>query len=327
MLSGNSQSGSWPNSIKEGCSLNLIHLHGNQITGRSPRSLTRCHELLLLNVRRNYVMDSFSWWLGELPELGVLVLRSNQLYGPLPSVEENSTTKYLQIVDLAENRFNGALPTNLFQSSKLVTDPAGRGGDDTLGAPLVEEPFPPNYEFVVDVAMKELYMNLPEITAGFVLIDLSNNRFHGPIPKTIGKLLLLHVLNMSHNDTTRSPRVARPLVEQPLRGDPAGVGVVFEVPRVPGLLHVQQHSFQGNSGLYGYPLPVHCDLTDSSSKSPAPAPPSAPSPSESYGDKFEVLGFAAAILRRPVISGANGGTATTSQPYSETIRLLARCIC
>lgn len=77
MLSGNNLSGSWPDNFKEGCSLQLIHLRENRITGRLPRSLTRCRELLTLNIGHNFIVDSFPSWLGELPKLGVLVLRSN----------------------------------------------------------------------------------------------------------------------------------------------------------------------------------------------------------------------------------------------------------
>lgn len=55
-----------------------------------------------------------------------------QLYGSLPSLEEDSITGYfqnLQIVDLAKNMLSGSLPKNLFQWSKPMTDPVGRGGD------------------------------------------------------------------------------------------------------------------------------------------------------------------------------------------------------
>lgn len=50
--------------------------------------------------------------------------------------------------------------------------------------------------------MKELYINVSEIQTDFVLIDLSDNRFNGLIPTTIGKLSVLHVLNMSGNSFT-----------------------------------------------------------------------------------------------------------------------------
>jgi Leucine-rich repeat (LRR) protein len=130
-LRGNHLTEVWPDNVEEGCSLHLINLSTNQIAGPLPRSLSSCQELVFLDVGENFITDSFPYRIGELPNLCILVLRSNQFYGSLSSIDENSTLEYfqdLQIIDIANNKFNGALPTNLFQNSKFMTHPTGGGG-------------------------------------------------------------------------------------------------------------------------------------------------------------------------------------------------------
>jgi hypothetical protein len=47
--------------------------------------------------------------------------------------------------------------------------------------------------------MKQQYMKMLLTSSDKVMIDLSNNRFSGPIPKTVGNLTALVMLNMSRN--------------------------------------------------------------------------------------------------------------------------------
>nr|CAB3483379.1 unnamed protein product [Digitaria exilis] len=203
-LSRNQFSGALGEFSNPSLTLVEVDLSVNQLGGPVPKSFARLAALESLSLDHNYFTDTFPSWIGELPHLRVLVLRSNQLYGSLSSLEENLTMEYfqdLQIIDIGNNTLNGALPTNLFQSSKLMTHPAGSGGGIYATSPESDEWFRP-YLIVVNVAMKELYIDVSKIQADFVLIDLSHNRFHGPIPTTIGKLSALHVLNMSGNAFT-----------------------------------------------------------------------------------------------------------------------------
>ncbi|RCV31703.1 hypothetical protein SETIT_6G199300v2 [Setaria italica] len=338
-LRGNHLTGVWPDNVEEGCSLHLIDLSRNQITGHLPRSLSSCQELVFLDVGENFITDSFPYWTGELPNLRILVLRSNQFYGSLPSIEENSTLEYfqdLQIIDIANNRFNGALPTNLFQNSKLMIHPAGSGGGIYATSPESEEWFCP-YLLVVDIEMKELYIDVSEIQTDFVLIDLSHNRFHGLIPTTIGKLSALHVLNMSGNSFTGEiPHELGNLVHlesldlswNRLSGEiPQELAMSLtslewlnlsyntlsgRIPSGPQISTFPSSSFQGNEGLYGCPLPIQCTLAGSPPKDPKPFTPLA---SKSKGERFDDImlhlfiglgfggGFSAAVMVRLVYSG------------------------
>ncbi|KAF8758084.1 hypothetical protein HU200_010747 [Digitaria exilis] len=290
-------------------------LANTTITGHLPRSLSNCQELIFLDIGENFITDTFPSWIGELPHLRVLVLRSNQLYGSLSSLEENLTMEYfqdLQIIDIGNNTLNGALPTNLFQSSKLMTHPAGSGGGIYATSPESDEWFRP-YLIVVNVAMKELYIDVSKIQADFVLIDLSHNRFHGPIPTTIGKLSALHVLNMSGNAFTGVIPEELALSLTSLEWINLSYNTLSgRIPSGPQFSTFPSSSFQGNEELYGCPLPIQCTLKGSSPKDPAP---STPSMSKSKGDWFDDImlhlfiglgfgvGFSTAVMVRLVYSG------------------------
>ena len=58
------------------------------------------------------------------------------------------------------------------------------------------------YEDSIRVTNKGMEMELVKILTIFIAIDLSNNRFYGEIPNTMGNLKVLVVLNLSSNSFT-----------------------------------------------------------------------------------------------------------------------------
>nr|XP_015897471.2 receptor-like protein 33 [Ziziphus jujuba var. spinosa] len=56
-----------------------------------------------------------------------------------------------------------------------------------------------SYEDAVTIINKGLEMELAKIPKGFTPIDFSSNNFHGKIPKELGLLRALIVLNLSNN--------------------------------------------------------------------------------------------------------------------------------
>ncbi|CAN6921475.1 unnamed protein product [Brassica oleracea] len=100
--------GGLPETIFE--NLRTLDVGHNQLTGKLPRSLIHFSSLEVLNVESNTINDTFPFWLSSLPQLKVLVLRSNAFHGPM------HTTSFpkLQIIDISHNHFNGALPSNYF---------------------------------------------------------------------------------------------------------------------------------------------------------------------------------------------------------------------
>lgn len=51
-------------------------------------------ELQILDLGDNHLNDTFPMWLGTLPELQVLSLRSNKLYGSTSSRTENMVPQF-----------------------------------------------------------------------------------------------------------------------------------------------------------------------------------------------------------------------------------------
>lgn len=92
------------------CNLTSLNLNGNRLEGPLPLSLVNCHHLEVLDVGNNQINDNFPNWLEILPELQVLILRSNRFWGP---VGDNTTIvpfPRLRIIDLSHNEFTGVLP-------------------------------------------------------------------------------------------------------------------------------------------------------------------------------------------------------------------------
>jgi len=351
-LRGNRLEGTWPQEMDGTCRLEAVDLHGNQIRGRLPRWLANCKELNGLDVGGNNFMDSFPSWLGNLPHLRVLILRSNQFYGPVTTVtmdphshrKNHSRSAYfssLQIIDLADNGFTGVLPPGLFYSFKTMAQAStvhkvrevtviGEQGETDIH----QEPRNP-----VEVAMKQQYMRmLEDQQLDLMLIDLSNNRFSGSIPRTVGNLTALLVLNLSRNAFTGEIPAEIGRLSQVESLDLSWNHLTGEIPQSLASLTALEwlnlsyndlsgsipsgtqfstfpsSSFQGgNRGLYGCPLPVQCNLTRPPSAAKAPPPLHVPG-GEPADHRSQVvvlclfvgsgfgLGFALAIVLQVVCS-------------------------
>ncbi|KAB2095655.1 hypothetical protein ES319_A01G053600v1 [Gossypium barbadense] len=170
--------------------LRYLALNENQLEGILPLSLINCSELVLLNVANNNLSDTFPHWLGMLPKLQALILRSNRFHG---SIQVSSTTfsfSRLQMVDLSHNDFTGLLPTEFFQNLKALKEEVGHEYD------LL------SYSVLLTIKGLVLEFKIKALMPIFTSIDLSDNGFHGEIPKAVGELRMLHALNLSSNCLT-----------------------------------------------------------------------------------------------------------------------------
>jgi Leucine-rich repeat (LRR) protein len=155
--------------------------------------LVNCKELEVLDVGNNKINDTFPRWLETLPELRVLVLRSNNFHGIIGNPKTKISFPNLRIIDLSHNEFHGLLPTNFFKHIKAMMNMnANKGELKYMGDDY--------YQDFVTVAMKGIFIEIVKIQTLFTTIDFSNNSFKGEIPKSIGKLRSLKGLNFSHNN-------------------------------------------------------------------------------------------------------------------------------
>uniref|UniRef100_A0ACD5TRA8 Uncharacterized protein n=2 Tax=Avena sativa TaxID=4498 RepID=A0ACD5TRA8_AVESA len=187
-----------PKHIGEGCMLQTIDLNNNRIEGKIPRSLSNCRSLEVLDIGRNQIHDSFPYWLGKMSNLRILILRSNQFYGSIggPTESDAISTHFssLQIIDVASNNFSGSLNSKWFD--KLETMMANASGE---GDALAFDNSIPGGYYQESLTFKGIDLTFTRILSTFKMIDFSNNMFDGHIPESIGKLVALHGLNMSHN--------------------------------------------------------------------------------------------------------------------------------
>ncbi|XP_071723560.1 receptor-like protein 6 [Rutidosis leptorrhynchoides] len=113
-LKVNNFHGSIPEVLLRGTQLTMIDLSDNQLQGKLPRSLANCKMLKFINFANNLIVDTFPSWLGSLPELHVLILRSNKFHGVIERPKSSSTFLKLRILDLSINAFTGKLPMEFF---------------------------------------------------------------------------------------------------------------------------------------------------------------------------------------------------------------------
>ena len=96
--------------------LRVIDLGENQFQGQIARSFAKCMMLEHFVLGNNQIDHSFPFWLGALPQLQVLILRSNIFHGAIGSWHSNFRFPKLRIVDLSDNKFIGDFPSEYFQN-------------------------------------------------------------------------------------------------------------------------------------------------------------------------------------------------------------------
>uniref|UniRef100_A0A0D9XXU4 non-specific serine/threonine protein kinase n=1 Tax=Leersia perrieri TaxID=77586 RepID=A0A0D9XXU4_9ORYZ len=283
-LKGNKLDRKLPDSIKEGCALEALDLSDNLIEGKIPRSLIACRNLEILDIGSNQISDSFPCWMSKLPKLQVLVLKSNKFTGQVMDHSNildgnNCNFTQLRIADMASNNFSGMLPEAWF---KMLKSMMVRSDNETL---VMENRYNrgQKYQFTATVTYKGRYMTISKILRTLVLIDVSNNAFHGTIPGTIGELVLLRGLNMSHNALVGPIPTQFGRLNQLESLDLSSNGLSGEIPKVLSSLSFlstlnlsynrlvgripdsnqfstfSNSSFLGNTGLCGPPLSKQCD--------------------------------------------------------------------
>ncbi|XP_063947321.1 receptor-like protein 9DC3 [Daucus carota subsp. sativus] len=211
-------------------------MNSNNIEGSVPLALANCTQLQILDFGNNKLKDTFPWWLVALPKLQILVLRSNRLHGNLSvgNVIKHPFPK-LRIMDLSHNRFSGNLPINFFDNFKDMADSDQRIGVNTT---IVGDSY---YEASISLVVKGEDLEVKRILYIYTSIDLSSNKFTGGVPKVLGELKSLRLLNLSDNKLTGHI--------------PSLLG---SIPQGRQLDTMSNDSYLGNLALCGFPLTKKC---------------------------------------------------------------------
>ncbi|KAB2033059.1 hypothetical protein ES319_D05G422400v1 [Gossypium barbadense] len=192
--------GTIPPKFAKGCRLTNFNLNGNLLEGPLTPSILNCRGLEVLDLGNNKINDTFPHWLGSLPQLQVLVLKSNHMHGSLCVNSSKSSPFFskIQIFDLSSNYFSGPLPVRYINSFKAIINVEKIGS--TVSYMGVNDDGGDFYTYSIGIVMKGRDMELVKIFTMWMIIDLSNNQFEGGIPEVFGKLNLLKGLNLSHNN-------------------------------------------------------------------------------------------------------------------------------
>ncbi|XP_050206669.1 receptor-like protein 7 [Mercurialis annua] len=201
-LKKNSFQGIIPSMWRNGFKIKMISMSHNQLQGPLPRSLLNCSSLEMVDFGRNQIIDAFPSWLGSLPDLRILILRSNGFYGTMENLVATGFTN-LRVIDLSNNHFSGKIPSEFLQIWNVMKV------RNTSHMTYMQDNMRPNSSFVYsyfgfyDYSMtlynKGLELNYMKIPDILVAIDFSNNKFQGEIPDIMRNLKGLQLLNLSRN--------------------------------------------------------------------------------------------------------------------------------
>ncbi|KAL0917925.1 hypothetical protein M5K25_013034 [Dendrobium thyrsiflorum] len=297
--------------INARCLENLI-LDNNGLSGLIPNGLRNCTNLNWISITSNHLTGPIPPWIGNLSNLAILKLGNNSLSGPIPP--ELGDCRSLIWLDLNSNQLNGNIPPTISNQSGdiavgLVTgkrfvylknDGSShcRGSGNLLefaGIRREELHRLPSFRIC---NFTRVYMGSTQYTfnnnGSMIFLDLSYNELEGPIPKEIGKLYYLSVLNLGHNhlSTVIPPELgnlhslgvldlSHNALEGPIPSSFSSLSMLSDIdlsnnklngtiPVLGQLATFPRFRYENNSGLCGFPLAA-CGgnpSTDSGNKNP-----------------------------------------------------------
>ncbi|XP_022735519.1 receptor-like protein 12 [Durio zibethinus] len=270
-----------PPTFTKGCQLKSLNLNGNQLEGPLTRSILNCRGPEVLDLGDNKINVTFPHWLGSLPELQVLVLRSNQLHGSIQDNRSGLSFSKIQIFDISSNSFSGALPVRYLKNFKaMINLTKDESAMQYIGSSNGYDLRFCSYS--IGIVIKGVEMEVVKIFTKLTTIDLSNNKFRGEIPKVIGNLNSLKGLNLSHNNLSgsiptsignliglewldlSSNKLVGTIPERLLDLTSLSVFNVSEnhlqgqVPQGKQFNTFENDSYDGNEGLCGFPVSKGC---------------------------------------------------------------------
>ncbi|CAI9271919.1 unnamed protein product [Lactuca saligna] len=198
---------------------NLI-LDFNYLTGSIPASLSNCTNLNWISLSNNRLGGEIPAALGQLSNLAILKLGNNSFSGNIPP--ELGDCKSLVWLDLNTNQLTGTIPPALFKQSGYIAAAylTGKpfiyikndGSKQCHGAGNLLEFGGIRREDLDRISSRHpcnftrLYLGITEPNfnhnGSMIFFDLSYNKLEGGIPKELGLMYYLFILNLGHNDLT-----------------------------------------------------------------------------------------------------------------------------
>ncbi|CAK8567678.1 unnamed protein product [Lathyrus sativus] len=191
-LSKNNFHGQIPIQFSHFTLLNVIQLAFNNLSGSLPPQLGQLHNLVSLDFSVNNLTGEIPSTFGNLFSLRNLSMARNKFVGEIPI--ELGNLHNLSRLQLSENNFTGKFPTSIFFNlSSLVFLSLTK---NNLSGELPQN-FGDAFPNLTTLALatnrfEGVLPNSISNSSHLQIIDLSNNRFHGPIP------LFNNLKNLTH---------------------------------------------------------------------------------------------------------------------------------
>ncbi|PON58454.1 Tyrosine-protein kinase [Parasponia andersonii] len=196
-LGSNSLDGQVPSAklstLKE---LTYLELDNNNLSGSIPLELGSCTSLALLNLAQNHLTGPLPAELGNLSHLQVLKLQLNSISGEIPT--PITQLQQLSVLNISWNSLNGQIPSSISSLQKLISmnlqgNKLNGSIPNTIGTM--------NTLLELQLGQNQLSGYIPKMPPNLqISLNLSNNLFGGPIPKTLAGLSGLEVLDLSNNN-------------------------------------------------------------------------------------------------------------------------------
>ncbi|KAM0826430.1 hypothetical protein ACQ4PT_068882 [Festuca glaucescens] len=214
----NELEGEIPASLAGARGLQNLILDYNGLTGGIPE-LVNCEDLIWLSLSSNKLSGPVPIWLGQLDNLADLKLNNNSFSGPIP--RELGDCQRLVHLYLNDNQLNGPIPPELArQSGKIpvaldtrlthayLRNQEPRSGECHGRGDLLETSGIRSDDLNRMYTKKlcnftAMYLNSRELAfssnGSMRYLDLSFNQLHSEIPKELGNMNYLIVLNLGNN--------------------------------------------------------------------------------------------------------------------------------
>ncbi|KAL4195275.1 hypothetical protein AMTRI_Chr05g63820 [Amborella trichopoda] len=176
-----------PDTLWEAINLGSLQLNDNQFEGFFPDFIEGLKELEFLNLGSNKMEGKILEVVGNLSKHHILVLKSNYFNGSIPKTI--TQLKNLQFMDLSQNQIVGSIPLQLSGFPALLQKQI----KGYLLGYIIELMY---LSFELEMVSKGSELLFSTVHSYNTKLDLSENHLEGEIPKEIGNLQGLYMLNL-----------------------------------------------------------------------------------------------------------------------------------
>ncbi|XP_039165930.1 receptor-like protein 9b [Eucalyptus grandis] len=201
-LSDNNLSGSLPSSFI-GPELTHIHLNGNKLNGSIVHLLPNSSNLVTLDLSENEFFGSIPYWLGNLSQLSILLLRgyADKVASTWLSYIESPSIPYVSTIR-SHTRYDHDrfLVKEAWQIPHIVGFTAKRRFYAYKGYALLNM-------VGLDFSCNQFSGEIPPeiaISQDMIVLNLSHNKLTGHIPMSLSNLTQIESIDLSYNNLTSS---------------------------------------------------------------------------------------------------------------------------